>query len=217
MNTPQVAVSILSADFGDIAHELGKLKDAHADLIHLDIMDGHYVPNLTFGVPVIKRIAGLTQIPMDAHLMVTNPENYIDPLAELGMRYFSFHQETVYHSHRVVQVIRSRGMKAGIALNPATPVSTLQDIISELDFVLLMSVNPGFSGQSFIPIYSKITELKELIIRSGSQALIEIDGGVNSENAAKLVSAGADILVSASYIFSGSDYATRIMRLKNQQ
>ncbi|HON32640.1 MAG TPA: ribulose-phosphate 3-epimerase, partial [Candidatus Syntrophosphaera thermopropionivorans] len=144
MKPIQIAASVLSCDFAHLAKELSRASDAN--MFHLDIMDGHYVPNLTFGQPIVLKIRQLTKIPLDAHLMVTNPENYVAPFASIGVNWFSFHQECVYHSHRVVQQIKSLGMKAGIALNPATPLSTLDCILPDLDFVLLMSVNPGFSG-----------------------------------------------------------------------
>ena len=216
MNEPLVAVSILSADLSRLAEELQSLSAAGADILHLDIMDGHFVPNLTFGMPVIKAVAQSTSLPLDAHLMVTNPGDYVKPLAELGVSYFSFHAETVWHSHRLVQEIKAHGMKAGIALNPGTPVSSLTDILSELDFVLLMSVNPGFSGQSFIPaVLPKIQSLSQIIKDRGYQTLIQVDGGVTDQNVGQLLTAGTDILVSASYIFNQADYSLAIGNLKH--
>ncbi|HOH46853.1 MAG TPA: ribulose-phosphate 3-epimerase, partial [Candidatus Cloacimonadota bacterium] len=150
MKCPKIAVSVLSADFSKLGEEIEALNKKGADMLHLDIMDGHYVPNLSFGMPIVQAVSKLSSLPLDAHLMVTNPEDYVDSFAKLGVQYFSFHQETVFHSHRLVQRIKQLGMKAGIALNPATPLCSMDEILSELDFVLIMSVNPGYSGQSFI-------------------------------------------------------------------
>lgn len=210
--TPQIAASILSADFSRLAEEVAQLEAT--DIIHLDLMDGHYVPNLSFGYPLVSSIRKLSPKPLDAHLMVTNPDAYIEPLAQIGIQWLSFHQETVYHSHRLVQQIKSLGIKAGIALNPATPVSTLEDILPELDFVLVMSVNPGYSAQKFIPhAIHKVKQLNELKARY-PHLLIEVDGGVNGENCRDLIQAGADILVSASYIFGSQDYSRAINSLR---
>ncbi|MDD2506534.1 MAG: ribulose-phosphate 3-epimerase [Candidatus Cloacimonetes bacterium] len=210
----QIAASVLSADFGHLAAEIKKLQAT--DIIHLDLMDGHYVPNLSFGYPLISAIRSLSDKALDAHLMVTNPDVYVEPLAEIGIQYLSFHQETVYHSHRMVQKIKSLGIKAGIALNPATPVNTLDDILPELDFVLVMSVNPGYSAQKFIPhAIDKIAQLKALKVKYPN-LLIEVDGGVNGNNCRELREAGADILVSASYIFASQDYTASIHSLKGE-
>ncbi len=214
MRIVQIAASVLSCDFGNLQQELAAVSSA--DLLHLDVMDGHYVPNLSFGQPLISRIRQLTSLPLDAHLMVTNPAAYIDPLADLGVGWISFHQECDYHSHRLVQRIKDRGMKAGIALNPAMPLATLDSILPELDYVLLMSVNPGFSGQKFIAsVFEKIRDLKALIQNHALPVLIEVDGGVNAANAAELISAGADILVSASHIFGSTDPEAAIRSLRN--
>ena len=216
MKAIQIAASVLSCNFAHLERELSRASDAN--LFHLDIMDGHYVPNLTFGQPIVAKIRQLTKIPLDAHLMVTNPEDYIAPFASIGVNWLSFHQECVYHSHRVVQQIKNLGMKAGIALNPATPLSTLDCILPDLDFVLLMSVNPGFSGQEFIPsVLEKIFQLKDIITQNSLTTLIEVDGGINETKASLVIAAGADILVSASYIFGSKDYATAIRSLRGSQ
>lgn len=208
-----IAASVLSADFSRLGEEIAAL-DA-ADLLHLDLMDGHYVPNLSFGYPIVQCISRLTDKPLDAHLMVTNPDFYIEGLAELGVRYFSFHQETVYHPHRMIQKLKSLGLKAGLALNPGTPLSTIMALLGDLDYVLLMSVNPGFSYQSFIPsTLDKIRELNSLRNRYNPELQIQVDGGVTDKNAAEIRAAGADILVSASYIFSSNDYSKAINTLK---
>lgn len=212
MNT-LIAASVLSADFSRLAEEILRLKAA--DIIHLDLMDGHFVPNLSFGYPLVSCIRGLTDQPLDAHLMVTNPETYVDNLAALGVGWISFHQETVYHSHRLIQQIKAHGIKAGIALNPATPVNTLDSILADLDYVLVMSVNPGYSAQAFIPsAIAKIKELDRLRTSQNLGFLIEVDGGVNGDNSPALRAAKADILVSASYVFGSKDYTKSINTLK---
>ncbi|MFW5628496.1 MAG: ribulose-phosphate 3-epimerase [Candidatus Cloacimonadaceae bacterium] len=209
----KIAVSVLSADFAKLGEEVALLNEA--DIIHLDIMDGHYVPNLSYGYPLVRCFRKLTDKPLDAHLMVTNPDEFIDELAEIGVQYISFHQETVYHSHRLVQKIKSHGIKAGIALNPATPVSTLEDILTDLDFVLVMSVNPGYSAQKFIPsAIAKIKALSKIRKERNLNFEIEIDGGVTDQNAATLREAGASMLVSASYIFSSDNYTDSIKKLR---
>lgn len=208
-----IAPSVLSADFSRLGEELSKL--SAADLIHLDLMDGHYVPNLSYGYPLIESIHRHTDKPLDAHLMVTNPGDYIENLSRLGVKWISFHPETVFHPHRLVQYIQSLGIKAGFALNPATPLSILDAILPELDFVLLMSVNPGYSAQSFIPsVLDKLRALDSIRKDRKLKYLIEVDGGVSDQNAAQLIESGADILVSASYIFNSSDYTLAINKLK---
>jgi len=208
-----IAPSVLSADFSRLGEELSRL--SAADLIHLDLMDGHYVPNLSYGYPLIESIHRHTDKPLDAHLMVTNPGDYIENLSRLGVKWISFHPETVFHPHRLVQYIQSLGIKAGFALNPATPLSILDAILPELDFVLLMSVNPGYSAQSFIPsVLDKLRALDSIRKDRKLKYLIEVDGGVSDQNAAQLIKSGADILVSASYIFNSSDYTLAINKLK---
>lgn len=208
------APSILSADFLNLKEEINNVLEAGADIIHLDIMDGHFVPNLTFGFPIISQIRKLTDAPLDAHFMVTNPDDYIGEISKNNLDYVSFHFETVYHAHRLVQRIKSIGCKVGIALNPATPVTVLSDILHELDFVLIMSVNPGFGGQKFISqSIKKIKELKQMIMELGKDILIEVDGGVTDKNAFELIEAGADILVAGSFVFGTHDYKTQIKKL----
>jgi len=213
-----IAPSILSSDFSTLAKEIQAIEQAGADILHLDIMDGHYVPNLTFGYVIVETIARCTKLPLDVHLMVTNPQDYIDTMAKLGATYCSFHPDTVFHPHRIVQSIKSNGMKAGIALNPGIPITTIDELLPELDFVLLMSVNPGYSGQEYIStVTDKVNKLKALIVEKNLSTLIEVDGGVNNVVAFDLISAGADILVSASYIFAHHDYAQAIGSLRNVQ
>lgn len=211
----KIAISILNADFNNLQQEILKIQDAEADILHLDVMDGHFVPNLTFGLPIIKQIKDISKIPLDVHLMVSNPQNYLEILADWGIEYVSIHQEVVHHLHRQISVLKSNKVKAGIALNPTTPVETILPILPELDFVLLMSVNPGFGGQKFLPlVYKKITELRNVAASINPDLEIEVDGGVNSDNAPKLVEAGVDILVSGSYIFGSTDYKKQILSLR---
>lgn len=202
----KVSPSFLSADFGHIAREVEMLNESVADMIHLDVMDGVFVPNISFGFPVIEAINKVARKPLDVHLMIVNPQNYVSQVRDCGAAIMNVHQEACVHLHRTVQAIKSAGMKAAVTLNPATPVCMLEDIIGELDMVLLMSVNPGFGGQKFIPtIVEKTRRLRELTDRSGSHAEIEIDGGVNASTAPLLAEAGADILVAGSYVFGAED------------
>lgn len=204
---------MLSADFSRLGEELQAL--SAADIIHLDLMDGHYVPNLSFGYPLVQCIRKHTDKALDAHLMVTNPEAYVDPLTEIGVQYLSFHQETVYHPHRLIQRIKANGIKAGLALNPGTPLGTIEALLPDLDFVLIMSVNPGYSAQSFIPnVIRKISELDAIRKQYYPELQIEVDGGVNDTNSSTLINSGADILVSASFIFKSDNYSNTINSLK---
>ena len=216
MKTPIIAPSILSADFADLEKTFKMLNQSEAEWIHLDVMDGNFVPNISFGMPVIKSLRKLTTKVFDAHLMIEKPERYIHNFKLVGVDVLTVHYETQIHLNRTVDLIKKIGMKAGVALNPHTPVSLLKDIISELDLVLIMSVNPGYSGQKFIEqTYQKITEAKELILASGSKALVQVDGGVNDNNAPKLFAAGADVLVAASYIFNHDNPSHAVRNLKH--
>lgn len=212
----KICPSILSADFSRLAEEIQDVEKKGADVIHLDLMDGHFVPNLTFGVPVVKTLRSCTTLPFDAHLMVEHPEMYIDGLAKAGVTYVTVHQEACVHLDRVLQQIKEAGMKAGVALNPATPVATLSCVAAQLDMILVMSVNPGFGGQSFIPYaLDKILEAKELLNTVGNtQAVIEVDGGVNAKTAQAVKDAGATFLVAGSAIFGASDRAAAIASLR---
>lgn len=211
----KIAPSLLSADFMNLEKEIRAIENAGADILHLDVMDGHFVPNLTFGTPVIKQIKEIAKIPLDVHLMVSNPADYLETLGKWNIEYVSFHQEAELHLHRQIHHLKAFGVKAGIALNPATPVECIFPVIADLDFVLLMSVNPGFGGQKFLPlVYEKIDKLicKVKDVNPGLE--IEVDGGVNAANSQELVSHGANILVAGSYIFRSPDYAAQIRSLK---
>lgn len=215
MKTPIIAPSILSADFADLEKTFKMLNQSEAEWIHLDVMDGNFVPNISFGMPVIKNLRKLTTKVFDAHLMIEQPERYIHNFKVIGVDVLTVHYETQIHLNRTIDLIKKIGMKAGVALNPHTPVSLLKDIIAELDLVLIMSVNPGYSGQKFIEhSYQKITEAKELISTTGSKALIQVDGGISAANAPKLYAAGADVLVAASYIFNHDNPLKAIRNLK---
>ena len=207
---------MLSANFANLGNDIKMVNESEADLFHLDIMDGLFVPNISYGFPVIKAISKLAKKPMDAHLMIVDPDRYFDNFKEVGVEYLSVHYEACTHLHRSLQRIKNLGMKAGVALNPHTPVHLLSDIIQDADFVLLMSVNPGFGGQSFIEnTISKVETLKDLILQKSPNCLIEIDGGVNQENARQLVKVGANILVAGNTVFSAQNPKEAIKQLKD--
>lgn len=207
---------MLSADFTILKEEILDVQTKGADLLHVDIMDGHFVPNLTFGPSMLKTLSQATDLPFDVHLMVTNPADYVEEVAKLGAQYFTFHAEATPHMHRLVQQIKNAGMKAGIALNPSTPVAVLEDIAVDLDMILIMSVNPGFGGQSFIPhSLNKIKKARALFdYVKRPDAVVEVDGGINPETAPLVKKAGAQILVAGSAVFNAQDRAAMIKTLR---
>jgi ribulose-phosphate 3-epimerase len=210
-----IAPSILSADFARLADEVAAVERAGADLLHVDVMDGHFVPNLTVGPPIVESLKKVTKLPLDVHLMITNADAFIPEFAEAGADYLTVHVEACPHLHRTIQLIKERGVKAGVTLNPATPLNSLQEILSEVDLVLIMSVNPGFGGQKFIPsVLHKVSEARTMLDRIGSAALLEVDGGIKIDNAARVVAAGATVLVAGSAVFSSRDYAATIAALR---
>jgi ribulose-phosphate 3-epimerase len=215
MRTPLIAPSILAADFANLQREVTMLNSSEADWIHVDVMDGVFVPNLSLGVPVVEAIKRHAKKPLDVHLMIVQPEKYVEAFRKAGAEVISVHVEASPHLHRTLQQIKAMGCLAGVAINPHTPVTVLEHVIADMDVVCLMSVNPGFGGQKFIEhTYAKVAALKELIARSGSQAKIEIDGGVNMDNARKLMDSGADILVAGNFVFSAPQPVQVIAQLK---
>lgn len=211
-----ISPSLLSANFGNLQADLEMINNSEADWLHCDIMDGVFVPNISFGFPVLQAVNDICEKPLDAHFMIVKPERYIDAAAKAGVSIMTIHQEAVLHLNRVVSQIHEAGMKAGVALNPSTPVNVLEDIINDVDLVLLMSVNPGFGGQKFIEnTINKVHRLGKMIAESKSAAIIEVDGGVNNETAPRLVSAGADALVSGNYVFKSSNPKRIIKELKD--
>jgi ribulose-phosphate 3-epimerase len=214
---PLVAPSVLASDFANLQHEVEMLNRSDANWIHVDIMDGRFVPNISFGLPVCEAIHRHATKPLDVHLMIEQPERYLEAFREAGAAHLTVHYETCPHLHRVLQQIKQLGCRAGVALNPHTPVELLEDIIGDVDIVLIMSVNPGFGGQTFIEqTYNKIKRLRQLMDRVGTTAHIEIDGGVSDQNASSLIEAGADVLVAGSFVFKSDQPAQTIRELKQQ-
>ena len=211
-----VSPSLLSADFGNLARDIDMINRSDAHMLHLDVMDGVFVPNISFGFPVMKYVQKLCTKPLDVHLMIVEPQKFVSQVRDCGADIMNVHYEVCPHLNRLVQQIKDAGMRAGVTLNPATPVCMLRDIVTELDLVLLMSVNPGFGGQKFIPqTLNKVRELRQLIAETGSRAIIEVDGGVNDETGAQLAQAGADMVVAGNYVFKAPDPMAAITTLAN--
>ena len=216
MKNTIIAPSVLAADFANLQRDIEMINNSQADWFHIDIMDGVFVPNISFGMPVLEAITKHATKTIDVHLMIVDPDRYIKTFKSLGADILTVHYEACTHLHRTLQAIKAEGMKAGVALNPHTNVSLLEDVINDIDMVCIMSVNPGFGGQSFIEnTYKKVAQLKELIVRNNASTLIEIDGGVTNKNAAELVRAGADALVAGNYVFKAEDPIATIKDLKN--
>jgi len=212
---PIIAPSMLSADFMKLGSEIDMINESEADWFHLDVMDGIFVPNISYGMPIIAQMRKRAKKTFDVHLMVVEPQRYLEDFKKAGADSLTVHYETGYHIHRTLTSIRALGMKAGLAINPHTPVAMVQDIIHEIDLLLVMSINPGFGGQQFLPLtYNKIREARALINKAGSNTLIEIDGGVTFDNAAEIIAAGADVLVAGNTVFSHPDPVAAIKRLK---
>ena len=210
-----VAPSILSADFGNLANDISMLNSSKADWLHIDVMDGHYVPNISFGMPVIDSINAISNKPLDIHLMISKPERYIENFLKYNTKVLTIHLEASRHLHRTIQEIKSKGVMAGVAINPHTDVNHLNEIINDIDLVCVMSVNPGFSGQNFIEnSYNKVKKLKKLILERKSKCKIQVDGGVNITNAKKLIEFGADVLVAGNFIFKSDNPHKNINSLK---
>ena len=215
MSTKLIAPSILAADFGNLQRDVEMINNSEADWFHIDIMDGVFVPNISYGMPVLQAITKHAEKTIDVHLMIVDPDRYIKEFAKLGADNLTVHYEACTHLHRTLQAIKAEGMKAGVAINPHTSVDLLKDVINDIDIVCIMSVNPGFGGQSFIEnTYQKVQRLKELIVTHNASTLIEIDGGVTNENATQLIKAGADVLVAGSYVFKAKDQKETIKDLK---
>lgn len=211
-----ISPSVLSCDFANIQRDVEMINQSNADWFHVDVMDGVFVPNISFGFPVVSAIKKHATKPLDVHLMIANPDQYLAAFKDAGADWLTVHFEACTHLHRTIQEIKRLGMKAGVALNPHTPIAVLEDVIEDLDLVLIMSVNPGFGGQKFIPhATKKVSQLKQLIVKSGSSALIEVDGGVNLETGKMLLEAGADALVAGSFVFGSSNPTQTIQDLKN--
>ncbi|HLV92764.1 MAG TPA: ribulose-phosphate 3-epimerase [Aequorivita sp.] len=215
MSNPIIAPSVLAADFANLQRDIEMINNSDADWFHIDIMDGVFVPNISFGMPVLKSIAKHAKKPLDVHLMIVDPDRYIKTFAELGSNILTVHYEACTHLHRTLQAIKAEGMQAGVAINPHTNVSLLEDTINDIDLVCLMSVNPGFGGQSFIEnTYKKIKQLKQIIIKNNASTKIEIDGGVTDQNARQLIDAGANVLVAGSFVFGSTNPTETISNLK---
>jgi ribulose-phosphate 3-epimerase len=211
----RIAPSILAADFARLADAIASVEAGGAELLHIDVMDGHFVPNLTLGPPVVTSIKGVTDLPLDVHLMITEPDRNLEAFVKAGALMISVHAEAVPHLHRTLTQIRALGAKAGVAINPSTPVTVIGEVIAELDYLVIMSVNPGFSGQTFIPrSVQKLAQARDLLARNGSQADIEVDGGVDADNGRSLVEAGATILVAGAAIFGAPDPAAAVRGLR---
>lgn len=215
MKLKKIAPSILSADFANLQRDIEMAEKAGAHLIHVDVMDGHFVPNITIGPPVVKSIKKITKLPLDVHLMISEPEKYIDAFAEAGANYITVHAEATPHLHRAIQQIKSHGIKAGVSLNPHSPLSHLEYVLSDLDLVLIMTVNPGFGGQSFIPAsFEKLAQLQDMLEKQNCQSVeVEVDGGVSLSNIKKLSNAGVDIFVAGSAIFKSDDPTATIQNM----